>query len=171
MPKGVYKRTEEHKRKIGLANKGNVSWNKGKKRKPEVIAKIRAGNIGKKRSQKFKDTMSMWGKIHCGSKCNNWKGGTTRKSKIIRSSNKYKLFRMICLSRDNFTCKCCGYNGGKLNVHHINNFADFKELRFDVENGVTLCQKCHNLFHKEYGKRFNTREQLINFAQKYESFQ
>lgn len=60
-----------------------------------------------------------------------------------RSSNDNRKWRKECLLRDNFICQISGKSGGKLQVHHINNFADFPELRFITDNGITLCKKCH----------------------------
>jgi len=51
----------------------------------------------------------------------------------------------------------------KLNVHHIEGYAENKHLRIDVSNGITFCQKCHNVFHRIYGKKNNNRSQLEEF--------
>jgi len=98
-----------------------------------------------------------------GEKGSNWKGGVTPLNRIIRSSLEVRLFKKACLERDNFTCQKYGIHGGVLRVHHINNFADFPELRTAISNGITLSEKAHREFHKKYGYRNNTREQLDDF--------
>ena len=39
-----------------------------------------------------------------------------------------------------------------LHAHHIKSFKDHEELRYDVNNGITLCSQCHRKWHKENGK-------------------
>ena len=56
-----------------------------------------------------------------------------------------------------------GQRGGDLQVHHINNFAEFEELQTSIENGITLSKQAHKEFHKKYGYKNNTLEQLIEF--------
>jgi hypothetical protein len=65
-----------------------------------------------------------------------------------RSTPEYKTWRTKVYLRDNYTCCSCGAVGGKLNAHHIIRWADNKSNRYDVDNGVTLCVKCHKLAHK-----------------------
>ena len=68
------------------------------------------------------------------------------------------------MERDNYTCQICNQHGGKLNSHHLNGWNAFPEQRFDLDNGVTLCEDCHKEFHSQYGYGDNTREQFDEYA-------
>ncbi len=79
-----------------------------------------------------------------GDKAPNWKGGITSINSTLRGCVEYKIWRKSVFERDNYACIWCGSNkSGTLNADHIKPFADFPELRFDVENGRTLCIDCH----------------------------
>ena len=80
---------------------------------------------------------------HKGEKSYLWKGGLTKKNLLIRNSVEYKLWREAVFSRDNHTCQGCGERGGKLQADHIKPFSKYIELRFEVNNGRTLCIPCH----------------------------
>jgi hypothetical protein len=156
MGRTSYKMSEEHKKKIGDAHRGKKKkykiWNKGKK-------------IGFIPPCAFKKGH----KINAGEKHYRWKGGITPINKKIRKSLEYKFWRKECFERDNFVCQKTGQVGGKLVVHHINNFAEFPELRFEVKNGITLSLEAHKEFHRRYGIKNNTSEQLIEFLNTNES--
>lgn len=66
----------------------------------------------------------------------------------IRKSSEYTQWRTAVFERDDYTCQRCGVRGGSLNAHHIKPFAGHIDCRFDVDNGVTLCEKCHREVHK-----------------------
>ena len=62
-----------------------------------------------------------------------------------RSSRQYVEWRNAVLKRDDYRCKICGKRG-RLQAHHIiywRDTVDSKWLRYDVENGITLCTTCH----------------------------
>ncbi len=98
-----------------------------------------------------------------GEKSSSWIDGRTPENERIRKSLEMKLWKCACLKRDEFTDQKTGQQGGKLVVHHINNFADFPELRTTISNGITLLKETHEEFHKIYGKKNNTKEQLDKF--------
>ena len=78
----------------------------------------------------------------------NWRGGISDKNKLFRNTEEYKQWRESVFKRDNWTCQKCGLRSKKgcyviIEAHHIKPFATFPELRLKIENGLTLCKKCH----------------------------
>jgi 5-methylcytosine-specific restriction endonuclease McrA len=69
-----------------------------------------------------------------------------------RHSPAYLEWRTAVFERDYYTCLDCGQVGGKLEAHHIKTFREHPALRFVVNNGITLCRKCHRSKH---AKRVN----------------
>jgi len=54
----------------------------------------------------------------------------------------YVRWRKQVYSRDGHSCQLCG-SKKLLEAHHIKRWSDFPQLRFDPNNGVTLCRVCH----------------------------
>lgn len=135
--------TEDHKRKISEALKGH-SVTDAIREKFSAYSKTKIPwNKGKKNTQQS-------GKNHW-----NWKGGITRlnknKRKEVMNSFEYKLWRKSVFERDGYACIWCGDNkGGNLEADHIKPWSDYPELRFAIDNGRTLCHKCH-MTTKTYG--------------------
>lgn len=99
-------------------------------------------------------------------------GFSTTEQHMARNNTYYKEWIRNVFKRDNYTCKCCGRRGGNLNAHHLYNFSEYEYLRYDTENGITLCERCHlinypNSFHSIYGERNNTPEQIQEFIKNY----
>ena len=170
------KRTEETKKRMSLSKIKEKNPNWGKPRSKETRRKIGLGNKGKIISEKQKQEMSKKRKgirvspqtefkkgMNVGQKNNNWKGGITPENQKIRHSIEYKLFINSVFARDGYTCQKYGTKGGKIHAHHILNFAEYPELRFAIDNGITLSEKAHNEFHKKYSRKNNTQEQLEKF--------
>jgi len=65
----------------------------------------------------------------------------------LRRTEEYKNWRVAVLERDGYKCQHCEKTGGRLHAHHIKSFKLYPDLRYDVENGVTLCKKCHEDLH------------------------
>lgn len=81
-----------------------------------------------------------------------------------RSSSKDRKWKKEVHKRDNDTCVCCGKeNLSPKYAHHLYSHHSHKELRYDVDNGVTLCKECHLDFHRKYGNKDNTKEQFEEF--------
>lgn len=66
------------------------------------------------------------------------------------TSNEYKYaqrkWSAVIKNLDNHICKSCD-SMEKLNAHHIIPQKDFPKLAFNLNNGITLCKKCHNKIH------------------------
>lgn len=127
---------------MSIRGKGNL-WSKGRK---SVF-------LGVKRPEHSQSLL--------GEKNPNWKGGITPALKRERS--KLTEWRKNIFERDEYTCKKCNQKGGTLNAHHIKNFSSYIKGRFDCNNGVTLCKKCHKQFHSQYGIKNNSILQLNEY--------
>jgi len=87
---------------------------------------------------------------------------------LRRDSRQHEEWRNKVLERDRWVCICCQGRTSKDNplcAHHLENYKGFPELRFEVENGVTLCKECHKRFHGVYGLRGTRLTQFIEFSQ------
>lgn len=117
--------------------KGMTPWNKGKKR-PEMIGnKFRLGKVGPKKGQKRPEVS--------GNKHWRW---INDRSKLVkkqqRNDSAYFAWRREVWQRDNWKCKiansdCCG----KIEAHHILGWKSHPELRYKINNGITLCHAHH----------------------------
>lgn len=145
--------TDETRKKLSKANKG-------KKRSDETRRKISESNKGKK---------CPWAKPphYSGEKCHLWRGGVTSRNKKIRGSLEYKLWRKAVFERDNYTCVWCNVKSGDgktiyLQADHIKPFAYFPKLRFNINNGRTLCIECHRKTDTYMGRAIREYGKLIN---------
>jgi len=171
------KRTEETKRKISESNKGK---NTGRNHTIETKRKIsQAGKIRKERygyyfseetkrkiSESHKgivpseETRKKMSEVKKGNRTHLWKGGITSQNMKIRKSLEYRLWREKILKRDNYTCNFCGIQSKKgkfiyLQADHIKPFSLFPALRFELNNGRTLCVPCHKNTDTYASKIFN----------------
>lgn len=155
MPTGIYKRTDEHKKKI--SSNHSKFW-LGKKLSTETRKKLSESHKGKigywsgKKRPWLSERNKTINKQRVGEKHWNWRGGITPLNKKIRMSLEYKLWRKSVFERDNYTCVWCNKSNCELNADHIKPFAYYPELRFAIDNGRTLCKLCH-LSTETYGKR------------------
>lgn len=96
-----------------------------------------------------------------------WKPEKTMEERINHRDLPEKLdWRKEVFERYHYTCQCCGDNkGGNLVAHHLDGYDWCKESRWDVNNGITLCNTCHNDFHRVFGYGLNTREQFEEYME------
>ena len=140
-------KAKKHSKKM----KGKVAWNKG--------------DFGRK----------SWHNIEGLNKEKPWNKGLTGtnvgvkngrwihdRSKVIsndrKDSTEYVKWRKEVYKRDRWKCKignseCCG----KIEAHHILPWRDYHNLRYDLNNGITLCH-----FHHPFGvKKEKEMEALL----------
>ena len=138
---------QTHKDNISKALKGKM---------PKFIP----NNLGVKRTtankKRISDTLKLKGikpprppreSLCRGEKHQWWKGGIADVNDKIRKSLEYKLWRKAVFERDNYTCVWCGVKDKTIQADHIQTFAEHPELRFAIDNGRTLCGKCHYKRH------------------------
>lgn len=95
----------------------------------------------------------------------NWKGGF-KHHRNKRDTPEYRAWRKYIFEKCDYTCQKCGIRGHLLNAHHIHNYATNKELRFDINNGIALCENCHKEFHHINGYLDTDDKQLEKFLNK-----
>jgi len=92
-----------------------------------------------------------------------WKGGRTKLSVLIRNCSYYKEWRTSVFMRDNFCCVLCNIKPKYVEADHypimfselmeIYNISSIEEAIncshfWDINNGRTLCKKCHKKGHR-----------------------
>jgi len=65
----------------------------------------------------------------------------------LRINPEYIQWAKDVKARDNYTCQHCGVTNTTLHSHHIKLFSKYPDLRYDLDNGLTLCKPCHFKVH------------------------
>jgi hypothetical protein len=130
--------------------------NLGRKHSEEWVKKVQLKNLGKKRSQKIRDSRK-------GSGNPAWRGGITPLLTQIHNCNEMKEWKRAIIRRDNARDWFSGCNcSKKLEVHHIIRIKNLiekynittiqeaiscKEL-WDTNNGITMFKTSHQAYHQ-----------------------
>lgn len=168
----------EYRQRMSDVHKGQKAWNKGTKGlinvSDETRLKISLAGKGKKRPpktpehiEKHRQKLIINGRFR-GPNNPKWKGGITPINQKIRTSTEYKEWRSSVFKRDNYTCVLCQVRfikgiSGRVILHadHIKRFSEYPELRFDLNNGRTLCKPCH-LKTDNYGNKGQKKDSRIS---------
>ncbi|WP_034658765.1 HNH endonuclease [Robertmurraya massiliosenegalensis] len=83
----------------------------------------------------------------------------------ITDSAEYKEWRKKVYMRDGYRCKMpkCHSDSRDIAAHHIYPKKRFPEKCFDLQNGITLCRKCHE---KTFGKEEQFIDALVRVVQR-----
>lgn len=146
---------EEIKLKISQSEKGKVIGQETKEKIKRVVSELwqdegyrermRLAHVGKRTGERH------W----------NWRGGITNEQTVLRHSFEHKQWSGAVLKRDDYTCQICGKRGGgAFHANHIKKFSDFPKLRFDINNGIALCEDCHM---KQVNRKELEWESYFNF--------
>lgn len=142
-------------------NSIRTMFKKGHKHSPEVLKRMSDAqiarykktipvNLGKKLSEETKKRLKQaWLKNRDKrSGANHWKYNKNRKEVDLNKrrywSTEYRQWRTAVFVRDGYRCKisnedCCAY----VEAHHILSWKDYPDLRFNINNGITLCRVHH----------------------------
>jgi len=80
-----------------------------------------------------------------------WAGGKSKDIKAVRWN--LSKFSDKVKNLADYHCIKCGikYSKGELHAHHLISKTTHPHLALELDNGVSICDKCHNDFHQKYG--------------------
>lgn len=82
-----------------------------------------------------------------------------------RSSSMYNYWTKQVKNRDNYKCKINNEDcNGRLEAHHMLSWIDYPELRYDINNGVTLCHDHHPRKRSEEKRLIPTFQELVSVS-------
>ena len=102
----------------------------------------------------------MYGDRNC-----KWKDGRSGSLPDRQKDPKLVLWRRQIFKRYNYRCLTCK-SRKNLNAHHFEGYDESVELRYDLDNGVALCETCHKDFHRKYGYGNNTYKQFMHWLER-----
>ena len=136
--------SEEQKKKWSFMRKGTHPKTEWKKGRTYIMSEKHKKKIGEANKKSLLGNIP-WNKgmkgFLSGEKHYNWTGEKYKESyrqrRVFRDTMQKDVFE-----RDKYKCVFCGSNKD-LQVDHIQSWAHYVELRFDINNCRTLCAKCH----------------------------
>lgn len=159
------KLTLEHRKKLTGARPDFEPWNKGKK-VPQMTGQNHP-NFGKHFVRTEEQKLKLKG-LHAKEKHPNWVADRTLlvQSEKKHLDSKYREWMFSVKRRDLWKCKINNENcNGKLESHHILNWIDYPELRYDLNNGITLCHAHHPRGREQEAKWAPALKKLLSEVQ------
>ena len=167
-------KSEEHKKKLSIVHKGikfslerirkmkgRIAWNKGLK----GCNGIKAG-FQKDNRYGYKKCSDETIKKRSGENAYQWIEDRSKLRRQDRRDNPlYGEWRIKVWTRDNFRCRIInGDCKGRIEAHHILGWAEYPELRYEVNNGVTLCHAHHPRKRAEEKRLIPIFEELVSVS-------
>ncbi len=141
--------TAEWKSKMGLQRSGYKNHFFGKTHTEKAKQKIAESLMGKK-----------------GILSRRWKKDRSQLAvRQERNDSGYKDWRLSVWKRDNYKCKIADSNcAGKIEAHHILSWSEYPELRYSLNNGITLCHAHHPRRRAEEKRLIPTFQELVSVS-------
>jgi hypothetical protein len=169
MAKKGEKLSQEAKDKISIATKGKKRSKEGienmrrarlknptkywlGKKRPELMDRlhdmIRGTKISEDHKKKISESLKGRSTLSWTPKGENHYRWISDRSKLSkqeeRNDSSYKEWRKNVWLRDDFKCRISDENcKGRIEAHHILSYKDHPELRYQINNGITLCHAHH----------------------------
>ena len=164
-----------------------TTFQKGHKHSPETIEKIKLArarqvisketissmanaNKGKKRPEFSKEWREKMSKSSIGKNKREkhylWIEDRTKLKEVgDRRSSIYANWRKQVWLRDNFKCKIANPDcAGRIEAHHILGYTEYPELRYQINNGITLCHAHHPRKRAEEKRLIPTFMELVSVS-------
>lgn len=147
--------------------KGKQPWNSGKEWSEESKAKMSQSHKGKTLSEEHREKIELAQRRRVQEGTHNMyiSDRTKLAKKQERNDSSYKEWRMSVYKRDNFICRMKNQDcSGRIIAHHILGWASYPELRYEVNNGITLCQDHHPLRRSEEKRLESLFRKLVSVS-------
>lgn len=133
-----HKHSQESIDKMKQSHKGQIAWNKGMKG-----LLLNRNFIDNNPTIRGEGSRLHWNWPR-GKKNHKWKGGISNRDIHSLNNPLYRHWRRQVFERDGFKCRMANKDCDiYVQAHHILRWADFPELRYEVNNGITLCKIHH----------------------------
>lgn len=114
------------------------------------------------RTEATKQKMS---EAQSGEKSFRWNFDRSAVTHDRRNDGGYLQWRKQVYLRDGFKCRIANADCyGRIEAHHILGWAEYVELRYEVNNGITLCQAHHPLKRAEEKRLVPVFQELVSVS-------
>jgi hypothetical protein len=166
--------SESHLKSLSVANtkERNPMWGKHhseeSKKKKSLTSTGKPNPMSKDARIRASNLLSSMNKKRSGENHYMWKkdrSSLTKRNHVSMMDESYSEWRTSVFSRDGWMCKIKNENcDGQLEVHHILPWRDFVELRFNINNGITLCHAHHPRKRAEEKRLIPTFQELVSVS-------